>query len=156
MNDFEKLVHKYYNSNSDELISNGSIEHATILAKYLFLSAEKMENDVKIITGSLDKDFYAKFAEPIKRILKNNTVSIISEKPYEQSDFSQAILDSNNGNIKTLSKKDKITSLPHFILIGDSSYRLETDDNLKLAQASFNRPNVGKFLLAIFNTFYTK
>jgi hypothetical protein len=60
---------------------------------------------------------------------------------------------SANGTIKIISKDDKVTSLPHFILVGDCAYRLETDDRLKLATASFNRPSIGQFLSDIFDRF---
>lgn len=151
MSDFEKLVKKHYEKNSNEQISNGSMDHAKILAQYLFICAKEKRRDIKIITGTLEKNFYEIFAEPIQDVLKNNTVSIISEKPCENSSFKSAVENSNNGSIKVIKQSDNTTSLPHFILIGDSAYRLETDDNLKLATASFNRPNVGKFLLKIFN-----
>jgi hypothetical protein len=148
MNDFEKLVKKYYDNNSDEQISNGSMKHAKILVKYLFLYAKKTGKDVKIITGTLEKDFYNLFTESIKDILNNNKVSIISENACEDSVFKQTVLNSSNGSIA----ENNTNSLPHFILVGNATYRLETDDNLKLATASFNRPNIGKFLLDIFNT----
>lgn len=150
MKDFEDIVKKHY-PNSSETISNGSLEHAKILAKYLFLYAKEKGQDVRIITGVLDKDFYRIFSTTIKEILINNKVSIISENNYCESEFSNAVNNSDNGSIKVISKHDKIESLPHFILVGDCAYRLETDDNLKLAIASFNRPGVGKFLLDIFN-----
>jgi hypothetical protein len=148
MNDFEKLVKKYYEDNSNEQISNGSMDHAKILVRYLFLRAKSKGEDVKIITGTLEKDFYNLFTPSIKDILNNNKVSIISENTCVDSAFKQAILNSSNGSIR----ENSTVSLPHFILVGDGAYRLETDDNLKLATASFNRPNIGKFLLDIFNS----
>lgn len=148
MNDFEKLVKKYYDNNSNEQISNGSMEHAKILVGYLFLYAKEKSKNVKIITGTLEKDFYNLFTPSIKDILNNNKVSIISENTCVDSDFKRAIEDSSNGSIIENNKN----SLPHFILVGNAAYRLETDDNIKLAIASFNRPNIGKFLLEIFNS----
>lgn len=150
MKDFEDIVKKHY-PNSSESISNGSLEHAKILAKYLFRYAKEKNQDIRIITGVLEKDFYELFSTIIKEILINNKVSIISEKNYQESKFIDEINNSKNGNIKVISESDNIESLPHFILVGDCAYRLETDDNLKLATASFNRPGVGMFLLDIFN-----
>lgn len=150
MRDFENTVKKHY-PNSSESISNGSLEHAKILAKYLFRYAKENSQDIKIITGALEKDFYELFSTTINEILINNQVSIISENSYQKSKFADEINNSSNGSIKVIDKNDNIESLPHFILVGDCAYRLETDDNLKLATASFNRPGVGKFLLDIFN-----
>ncbi len=150
MKDFENTVKKHY-PNSNETISNGSLEHAKILAKYLFRYAKEKGQDIRIITGVLDKDFYELFSVTIKEILINNKVSIISEKQYQKSNFADEINSSKNGNIRVIAKSDKIKSLPHFILVGECAYRLETNDNLKLATASFNRPGVGNFLLDIFN-----
>jgi hypothetical protein len=41
MHNFEDIVKKCYQKNSDEEISNGSIEHAKILANYLFRYAKE-------------------------------------------------------------------------------------------------------------------
>jgi hypothetical protein len=153
MHNFEDIVKRCYQKNSDEEISNGSIKHAKILADYLFRYAKEKNKDIKIVTGSLDGGFYNNFSDIVKEILTKNKVSIISEKPYEDSSFSQEIKKSANGTIKIISKDDKVTSLPHFILIGDCAYRLETDDRLKLATASFNRPSIGQFLSDIFDRF---
>lgn len=151
MEDFENTVKRNY-PNSSESISNGSLEHAKILAKYLFRYAKEKGKDIRIITGVLDKDFYDIFSTTIKEILVSNKVLIISENNHQNGEFSKEIINSKNGNIKVLYKKYGIkSSLPHFILVDDCAYRLETDDNLKLATASFNRPGVGKFLLDIFN-----
>ncbi|VVH62146.1 hypothetical protein BSPWISOX_2041 [uncultured Gammaproteobacteria bacterium] len=153
MHNFEDIVKRCYQKNSDEEISNGSIKHAKILADYLFRYAKEKNKDIKIVTGSLDGGFYNNFSDIVKEILTKNKVSIISEKPYEDSSFSQEIKKSANGTIKIIGKDDKVTSLPHFILIGDCAYRLETDDRLKLATASFNRPSIGQFLSDIFDRF---
>lgn len=152
MDDFRKLVEKYYKQNSSESISNGSIEHAKVLAKYLFRVALDKNEEVRITTGSLEKDFYENFTDIIKKILIKKKVSIISENTCANSTFQEAIEESENGSIQVFKPKKnaQIQSLPHFILVGDGAYRLETNDKLKIATASFNRPSVGEFLKSIF------
>jgi len=156
MDDFRKLVKKHYRQNSSESISNGSIEHAKVLAKYLFRFANEENKEVRITTGSLEKDFYENFTEIIQKILHNNKVLIISENTCDTSTFKEAVTASKNGSIQVFKpeKNAQIQSLPHFILVGDSAYRLETNDKLKIATASFNRPSVGEFLKSIFQAIY--
>ncbi|MBA5249834.1 MAG: hypothetical protein FE834_09975 [Gammaproteobacteria bacterium] len=150
MDDFKKLVETHYKRNSSETISNGSVKHAKVLVEYLFRLAEEKGKNVSIVTGSLEKSFYETFTEAIEKILKNNTVSIISENAWDDSSFASAIKKSEKGFIKIFKPNEEIQSPPHFILVGNSAYRLETDDKLKIATASFNRPAIGEFLELIF------
>lgn len=147
---FESRVERYY-PNSDDNISNGSIEHAKVLVAYLFRYAIEKGQDVRMVTGHLEKTFYELFTPLIENILKHNKVSIISERNYDSSSFSDAIISADKGEIKIIGENNNIKHPPHFILVGEQSYRLETDDNLKLATASFNDPNIGKYLLGVFN-----
>jgi hypothetical protein len=48
MHNFEDIVKRCYQKNSDEEISNGSIEHAKILADYLFRYAKEKNKDITL------------------------------------------------------------------------------------------------------------
>ncbi|VVM20818.1 hypothetical protein BSPWISOXPB_8435 [uncultured Gammaproteobacteria bacterium] len=67
MHNFEDIVKRCYQKNSDEEISNGSIEHAKILADYLFRYAKEKNKDIKIVTGSLDGGFITIFLILLKK-----------------------------------------------------------------------------------------
>ena len=148
MKDYEKKVKKHYDSMSSSEIDNGSIEHAKIVVKYLFKMAEEKKLDVKIATGCLDGAFYSNFTESAKNILKNNKISIISHDEPDESIFKTLISESENASLLTAG--NKVMSLPHFILVGDKAYRIEEDNMLMTARASFNRESIGSFLASFF------
>ena len=143
--EFQNIVRRHY-SNSNEHISNGSIGNAKVLVNYLFRYSLEKKQDVKIITGSLKEELYSPFTNLIKEILEKNEVKVISETGYKTNGFFNKIKNSINGDIKILNKK-----LPHFSLVGKRAYRLETNDEIKLAIGSFNRSPVGEHLSEIFN-----
>lgn len=154
MNEFEKIVKKHYENLIPGEIDNGSIEHAKVLVKYLFKLAEsKNVQDVKIVTGCLDNNFYSGFVDSAKKILKHSKISIISHNDCEEGEFKKVVNDSDKGEIYIVD--DNVKSLPHFILIGDSAYRFENDDILKTAKASFNGESIAQFLNLLFDDIKT-
>ena len=84
--EFQNIVMRHY-PNSNEHISNGSIENAKVLVNYLFHYSLEKKQDVKIITGSLKEELYSPFTNLIKGILKKNKVKVISETGYKTNGF---------------------------------------------------------------------
>ena len=78
-----------------------------------------------------------------------NIISIISKDKCDSGDFFNTVSGSRKSNI--IFVEDKMKSIPHFILVGDSAYRLEKDDVSKTAIGVFNNQGVGSFLDSLFN-----
>lgn len=148
--EFEKLVEKNYKGRTTERISNGSLEHAKILVKYLFRLAIEEKQDVKIMTGSLQADFYDNFSAEAKNLLnQGNRISVISLCQPKCGRFFDAVKENPRGSIAIAG--EKMESIPHFVLVGNSAYRLETDDYRKSAIGVFNNTDVGSFLAEMFD-----
>lgn len=151
MGDYDKLIQEHYKSLSSKEFENGSVEHAKILVKYLFKMALSKKLDMKMISGCLNGEFYDNFTESAKKLLAGgNRISLISVKSPDEGSFKDVLKSDNSGNASIIVADDKVDSLPHFILVGDSAYRFENSDILCTAQASFNKPSMGKFLNFLF------
>lgn len=144
--EFSKLVKYCRESLSNKLIYNASIEHAKELVKNLIEVAGERKEDIRIVTGHLHKDFYENLCDTIQDTLKKGVkVQLAVLNPDTNLTghrFSDLIRD-NGGEV--FKAKEEI-KFPHFVLVHDNRYRLETDHEQTKAVACFNDPRIGNFL----------
>lgn len=148
--EFLKLVSECRKKQSSLMIHNASYEHAKILFINLLQEASVRKEDVIITSGKLYLDFYNSLIDETEKILKNGVkirLAVINPEPdLEQHPF-VSLLRKYNATIYTATAS---CSLPHFILIGDKRFRLETDHEQTKAVASFNNQQIVSVLKSIF------
>ncbi|MBU4319518.1 MAG: hypothetical protein Q8N12_05890 [Thermodesulfovibrionales bacterium] len=64
--DFYHLVAKCRRKQSSQMIYNTSCEHSKILFASLIQEAGKRKEDIRIVSGSLNDDFYGSLVSPVK------------------------------------------------------------------------------------------
>ncbi|HDL01451.1 MAG TPA: hypothetical protein ENH23_04380 [candidate division Zixibacteria bacterium] len=152
MSEFAKLIKEYREKKSSKLIYNASIEHAHDLFSELFKEAEETKANVHIVSGQLTEDFYGRFSDTIKKIIdKGVHVQLAVLNPavaLEKHPFVMSIL-KGNGQVF---QADNEVDTPHYILVGDRCFRLETDHGKAKAVASFNNPDIAAKLKLHFNS----
>jgi hypothetical protein len=129
-------------------IENDSIENAAVLAENLLMFARDNKQDVRIISGSLDERVYGNLALLAGEVLRTNKIDIIVEKLPGDHSLIQVVKDHPNGSVREIPDAG-----PHFILIGDSAYRLEVNHKLAKAVANFNEPVNGTILRDLFDSY---
>ncbi len=67
--EFELKVDRCRKSNSSELITNAAWSHAIYLFRNLLEVAAAKHEDVRLVTGSLNDDFYAELEEPLNECI---------------------------------------------------------------------------------------
>jgi len=157
---FTELVKDCRKSKSDKIIHNASMSHALILAENLIQMASKSKKDIKILSGNLHEAFYNNLQESMQKALDIGcNVSLIvldSEVNLSNSSFWNTIKKSNNGYVmQSKLQRSETEKTPHFILVGQESFRLETDHKQTKATACFNNPIIGDSLSTIFDKFKT-
>lgn len=144
------MVREYGANDSPEVFENASIGHALEIAKALFDSAERHAEDVRIVTGCLLVPFYDQLVKHAERVLAKASITVIvyasRDDEIVNSEFCKTVMVHDRGEV--LFYPDG--SGAHFILVGDSRYRLESDDSRATAFACFNDRRFGKFLLNVF------
>lgn len=135
---FEREVERCRKGKLRDVIENTSAEHAAILMKNLLIFSSDNNTDVKIVSGSLHPKFYDALVYDIQSIMnKGQKVKIVilsDESSIRQNIFYNAVKRHDNGSVICLPDEKDIQ---HFILT-DNAYRVEVDDQLKKAYASFN------------------
>lgn len=160
---YRKKVEHYYNKPINEELEyyddgefeNSSIAHAEIVVEFLFKLALETKQDIKILTGRLDGEFYNKFLTQATKVLQTNKISIVTLNGCDDSDFKTAIQDSPKGEI-TESSANQFSKISHFLLVGDNAYRSEKHDLLKTAYVSFDNKFRGEFLSVMFDYIKSK
>ena len=159
-NFFVDLINKCKGKNkkgdrSNRLIYNADIGHAKIAVGAILDVAIEDGADVRIMTDSLRKDFYSdsELVSKVKQVLaRQRKVEIIvldKGATLDGNDFAEAVIaDTKNGAILY---GDGEVSAPHFIVVGDRVFRLETDHNETKATICFNNESMGGCLFAEFN-----
>ncbi len=157
INAYREMVEKHYQRKEKEIIEfdNSSIAHAEVVTEYLFKYAIENKTDIKIFTGRLKANFYDKFLEQARTLLKTQKISIICEKQCEEGRFQALVGDDDNGEILNINASQDI-GVSHFVLAGESAYRDEKSDALKTADASFNGRMRGSFLSVLFDEIKNK
>lgn len=147
--DFFEFVEKKRKEKSTELIYNASIDHATVLMQQLFQVAIDEKKDVKIISGDLKNEFYEKLIVDIDKVFDAGCkVSLIilnsNNNNLDNNAFANACKNNKNGMLKQQTN-DQIVC-PHFMLVGNEAFRLETDHEQSKATACFMNQEIGSIL----------
>lgn len=149
--DFAEIVRVARETESTRSITNASISHAFILADELFQYAIDKRLDVRIVSGTLEVDFYDRLVGKAERILEaGNRIEIVVERFDDTNISNHAFYKLVKNHGKGLVVVSPITNTPHFILVGNKAFRLETSHKAKEAVASFNDNALGTILLFMF------
>lgn len=154
MSDFEKIVETCRRKSLNRDIDNSAWSHALILFKNFFLAAKEVGENVDIVTGNLNPEFYGNLSsyaqECLEAGLKVRLIVLEKNTQLTNNPFAKLIAAHKNGSIY-MPNQDNL-SVPHFILVGNNKYRFETDHAQTKAVANFNNPNMGGFLRVLINT----
>lgn len=162
MDEFEKIVNKCQKYNINKDIENSAWKHALTLFKYLLKEAAEKQQNVSIVTGRLNNGFYnelydsaSEYLQQLKENGKKIDIVILSDIDKESE------LKSNKFAQFAISLKGKIgivkdINKPHFILVGNNSYRFETDHAHTKAVANFNDNKTGNLLGIMFKDLIAK
>lgn len=149
---FEELVAKCKKNNSAKCIHNRSSRHALFALKKLLEVAYKKQQVIRLVSGNLGDTFYGQLNKNIKSCLQTGcSVELVITYPSTEvrdSSFIQTIL-SNGGHVKQ-AQDASMNDCPHFMLVGNKSFRLETNHELSEAEVCFNDSVIGRFLLSKF------
>ena len=151
---FEQFVKKCAENNSSEIIENISTGHALVLARHLFAAAGRDRETVRIVSGRLLKSFYEELKEAAREALDLGArfkVVVLSDDPtqFRENGFADLVEKHENGEIHVLNKGAE--SMPHFMVVGESRYRIEVDASRKIARAAFNDDIIAPALVRIHN-----
>lgn len=136
--DFARMVKHYADTDSTEVIENASMEHALILVRYLFIKASQKSKEVRIVSGRLFEPFYSRLIDTIGQVLEKSkvVVLILAADQIKGNSFVNRVKEHPNGKVGVLDMAPDLLS--HFVVVGDRSYRIEMDDERKMAHACFN------------------
>ena len=147
-----------------EPVYNDSIEHAAIILQNILSHAR---SSVKILTGELNRDAYARRAivEEAKRFVEDgsHTLQILFENekldPNEmeyQHPFLQAIADNDRVQLRHVPRNLQATYDFHFVLMDSDGYRFEPDKAKFGAVAAFGDRTGGENLEKLFTILWGK
>lgn len=146
--EFTKLVKKCADREENQVIFNASSSHALVLFEELLDMAARKLLPVKIFSGKFDTAIYDKLVSKISQVLEKGVkVELLSEENNSVlagNKFVEAVKSKNGDAVKYL--KNDMSDLKHFILVGKSAFRFETDNEKKTAQANFNDPITGAMI----------
>lgn len=157
MTAFENLVKDCFEGELNRDIENSAFEHAEILAIYLLKAAKKFSEDVRIVSGSLNTNFYEQLIPLIQDILNKRKVKVIvadCDVDLANNKFAELIETSPNG--KLYYNANKHIKIPHFILVGKNKYRFETNHASTKAVGNFNNYRIGELLYDAFESYTNK
>lgn len=140
------------------MIQNAAREHAFILFKELIGSAtdDNRVESIRIVSGHLDTDFYGALVSDIEAYLEKSGASISvvvldSSVDLSEHPFVKIIDGYQNGEVLQVPTGQDWSKHPHFIIVGNSRFRFETDHAQTKAAASFNGPAIGRTLVELFD-----
>lgn len=151
ISDFEKKVLVCRKSLTGDIIKNHSKGYALLLFENLLEVALEKQESVKVVSGSLDKDFYNKLVNKITPLLDKNidvSVLVLGKLDSDGNEFAKLVRE--KGHLRINTSNDKI-NCPHFILVGKNRFRIETNHTSAQADASFNNEVLGKVLLNFYD-----
>lgn len=147
MDSFERLVRDCAKNNRSTVIENASQEHALVLIRVLFETALRHKEEIRIVSGSLLKPFYEQLVDTARQALDSGvrfSVLVRNGKQLEGNRFAELMTEHKNGSIATLEDDDN--KGPHFVVVGARRYRVEMDDERKIALAAFNDDTIAPLL----------
>ena len=153
MDEFDKVVKDARKVKKYRIIHNASKSHALTLFKNLLEEAKETHEDIKIVTGSLDAEFYGQLTDNLRKCLDAGVkceVIVAKEIDIASNEFAKLLDSHEHGNIYMGSMEP--VQAPHFIVVGNNKYRFEVDDETSKAIANFNDDAVGSTLVGVFST----
>lgn len=144
--DFVKIVEEARRKKSTRTIYNASVEHAEVLFKNLLAEARENDEDVRIVTGDLREDFYARLTDEIRPLAKKVKLIVLNKEINLDNNAFWRIVRDGGGTALRIEAK-----MPHFVLVGHNKFRLELDHKQTKAIASFNNPSIGNALESAFD-----
>ena len=147
MDSFERIVRDCAKNNRSTVIENASQEHALVLIRVLIETAMRHKEDVRILSGNLLRPFYEKLVDTARQALNSGvlfSVLVQTGKQLAGNGFAGLMAEHGNGSIATLEDDDEAP--PHFVVVGDRRYRVEIDDERKIALASFSDDTIAPLL----------
>ena len=153
--EFELKVDRCRKSNSPELISNAAWSHAVYLFKNLLEVAADKNEDVRLVTGSLNDSFYSELEEPLNKCINagvNIEVVVLDGNAELDGNIFASVINGYQHGYLDQTPEGYSLGAAHMLLIGKNAarFRLETDHEQTKAVASFNNPEMGKTLLTVF------
>lgn len=151
MDDFARVVAQCRADQSPRILNNASIEHAKVLFENLIKEGINRKEEIRLISGNLNEEFYNKLLYLADELIEQNiNVQIIIAYPDTDIKNNQFANKINSVDKRCVYKAKQKINVPHFILVGDKRFRIETDHEETKAIACFNNEVVGKSLKTIF------
>ncbi|RLL49137.1 hypothetical protein D8Y20_13310 [Mariprofundus sp. EBB-1] len=150
---FESWVTYCRNEESSSFIDNAAWDHALFLFKNLLSVAAEKGEDVRLVSGHLNSDFFNQILEELEQCVKAGVLIDVIVLDRSLSDpaniFEKKLGAYEKGSILYCPKAIS-SSLPHMLLVGDRRFRLETDHEQTKALASFNNKEMVKTLSILY------
>ena len=137
--EFIKYVTECREKELPDITENVSLDHAGVLIKNLLIAARDDKQPIEIISGEFLPSFYDPLLVELRAALdagcKVRAISLSEPPQLATNRFfgeietrgSAAVWDTNNPY-----------AAPHFIVVGDTAYHVESDDLMKTAMTCFN------------------
>lgn len=154
---FDKKVDECRKDEKSDLIDNAAINHALYLFQNLFEVAAENEEKVRLVSGTLNNDFYSELTNKLEACIdKGVDVEVMllnGDAEMEGNSFLDKVKEYAKGRVLT-AKRGKNVPGAHMLLIGDEAkrFRLELDHEQTKAIASFNNPSMGEALNVIYDS----
>ncbi|MGV6839306.1 MAG: hypothetical protein ACWA40_03845 [Planktomarina sp.] len=150
-NAYETQVEQARKSKSADILENLAMGHAKVVVLNLFQYAVDHKVDVKIISGTLNEECYdAPVVQLAKKVLLNeNRIDVLlteADDDIHENAFAQLLNGNPNATLRSIQ-----SDVPHFIVVGETAFRLEKDHDKVEAFLSFNHPETAKILSSRFD-----
>ena len=156
---FRDIVDQCYKKDLNRVIPNSAISHAAYLTYKLLKSAVKHKRrHVRIISGQLDKSVYNQLEGVLEECQKANVkmqvVVLEGVDDPQENLFYKSLLGYDNADCYEPTNANEIAiagGTPHMLLVGNHSFRYETDTQTHRARANFKNPGFVKILNEYFD-----
>ena len=150
--EFRDIVDQCAEDNLDRRIPNSATTHAAYLLYKLLEGAAKRKSHVRIISGQLDKRVYNQpkmldaLGECIRAQVKMDVAVLEEVDGDSDNEFHELLKDYDNVQHYELSKDASTDNVPHMLVVGEKSFRYETNTKTHSAYANFNDTDFVKVL----------
>lgn len=151
---YREGVEKFFELNTDDVISNGKPEHAAVLYEMFFKHAKAC---MRILCENLDEDVFClpSVIEAAKKALSRNVCIrvLINDKVASGNKFVQELKNKELFRIKELTT-EPANSLPNFAVMDKKGFRWEPNPEECKAIATVNNPELALKLVDTFDRLY--
>lgn len=156
--EFKELVKDCSKNNKNQIIHNADIGHARDLFSELLSCAIDHRKPVRLVSGSLNDDFYGSLAKAAEKIIAADLPFEIivtnSDADLSSNRLSNVVKEAKKGLV--LQAKKTLPGCAHFIVVGKSRWRFETNHEQTKAKANFNDPKIGSMIVDRFDCLKSK